>query len=54
MGAFIVAYLVLWVGVVWYVLRLGAAQRRLQRALEALRDQPVPSEPSEQPASRAA
>ncbi len=37
MGTFIAAYLIVWTGVVWYVLRLGAAQRRLQRALDALK-----------------
>jgi len=54
MGTFIAAYLVLWVGVVWYVLRLGAGQRRLQRALEALQWQAGQSEPREQPTSKAA
>ncbi len=47
MSELIAAYLLLWLGVVWYVLRLGAAQRRLERALNALQvraDQPEPCE----------
>jgi CcmD family protein len=36
MSTFVAAYLVLWAGVLCYVLRLGARQRRLERAIELL------------------
>ena len=36
MGLFVAAYLVVWIAVVVYVLWLGARQRRLRRAIEAL------------------
>ena len=39
MGTFAVAYLTVWLTLVSYVVRLGVCQRRLQRNLEALRDQ---------------
>ncbi|HYW79884.1 MAG TPA: CcmD family protein [Thermoguttaceae bacterium] len=37
MQTFIAAYVIVWAAVLWYVLRLGANQRRLQRELESLR-----------------
>ncbi len=37
MGAFLTAYVLVWLGVVLYVVRLGAEQRRLARTVEALR-----------------
>jgi CcmD family protein len=37
MSGFLIAYLIVWLGVVFYVIRLGAEQRRLSRALESLR-----------------
>lgn len=36
MGMFVAAYLAVWMAVFVYVLWLGARQRRLQRAVEAL------------------
>jgi CcmD family protein len=39
MDGFMIAYLVVWLGVVLYVGRMGAEQRRLSRALETLRSQ---------------
>ena len=36
MAAFVAAYLLVWLGLLWYVLRLGAQQRRLWQALQAL------------------
>ncbi len=54
MGTFIAAYLVVWLGVTWYVLRLGAAQRRLQRAIDALQDQAVQAERVDRSQTRAA
>jgi CcmD family protein len=35
----LIAYLVLWLAVLGYVLRLAARQRRLQQAVAALRQQ---------------
>jgi CcmD family protein len=37
MGALVAAYLIVWLGVVLYLARLGARQARLERRLEALR-----------------
>jgi CcmD family protein len=37
MSGYLIAYVIVWLGVVLYVIRLGAEQRRLSRALEALR-----------------
>ncbi len=54
MGTFIAAYLVVWLGVMWYVLRLGAGQRRLQRAIDALHDQAVQAEHVDSPQAKAA
>ena len=44
MGGFLSAYLAVWLGVVLYVGRLAAEQRRLSRALETLRLQVEDSE----------
>lgn len=54
MGIFIAAYLLLWLGVMWYVLRLGAGQRRLQRAIDALQCQAVQAERADHPEAKAA
>jgi CcmD family protein len=37
MGAFVTAYVVVWLGIVLYIVRMGAEQRRLSRAVEGLR-----------------
>jgi CcmD family protein len=37
MGAFVTAYVVVWLGIVLYVVRLGAEQRRLSRTVGGLR-----------------
>jgi CcmD family protein len=37
MDAFVTAYVVVWLGIVLYVVRLGAEQRRLSRTVEGLR-----------------
>ncbi len=42
MTGLLIAYLIVWLGVLLYVIRLGAEQRRLSRALEALRVQLSP------------
>jgi CcmD family protein len=39
MAAFLIAYLVVWLAVLGYLVRLGARQRRLEQTLEALRAQ---------------
>jgi CcmD family protein len=44
MDGFVIAYLVVWLGVVLFVCRMGAEQRRLSRALETLRMQVEESE----------
>ncbi len=36
MSSFIAAYLLIWVGLLSYVVRLGTHQRRLARSLESL------------------
>ncbi len=36
MAAFVTAYLLVWCGVLGYVLRLAARQRRLEQAVESL------------------
>ena len=50
MGMFVAAYLAVWMAVVLYVLWLGARQRRLHRAIEALelhfQQREVPEEPT--------
>ena len=37
MGTFVAAYVIVWAAVLWYVLRLGTKQRRLEREIESLR-----------------
>jgi CcmD family protein len=55
MLTFLIAYLVLWLGVLGYVLRLAAAQRRLQRAMLALQRRLEASEEAQdEPVSKAA
>ena len=54
MDAWVTAYLVVWLGVVAYLARLDAAQRRLWRNVEALRAEMEEQAASEPPASRAA
>jgi len=54
MSWFVIAYVIVWVGVVLYLARLGAEQRRLSRALEALRSQVEDSASSEQSIAKAA
>ena len=39
MSTLVAAYLIVWLAVVLYVLRLGAGQRKLLRDLEALESQ---------------
>jgi CcmD family protein len=36
MSGFVIAYLIVWLGVVGYTVRLGMEQRRLSRAVGAL------------------
>ena len=36
MSTFVTAYLIVWLGVLGYLLRLGARQRRLEHAIELL------------------
>ncbi|MGO8690974.1 MAG: CcmD family protein [Thermoguttaceae bacterium] len=43
MLTFAIAYLAVWLGVLAYVLRLGAKQRRLLRTLESLQSTGDPS-----------
>lgn len=54
MSGFVIAYWIVWLGVVGYVARLGAEQRRLSRALEALRRQVEDSEKPTQSGAKAA
>ncbi len=57
MGAFVIVYLVVWLAVSIYVLRMAVRQRRLEEDLEALRSQLArPAEHSivEGPTSKAA
>ena len=54
MDTFVAAYLVAWLVVLLYVVRLGAHQRRLLRALEALQLQREQSESWKRPDSKAA
>jgi CcmD family protein len=54
MDGFLIAYLVVWIGVGLYIGRLGAEQRRLSRALETLRLQIEASEKQTPPATKAA
>jgi CcmD family protein len=54
MSGFVIAYGIVWLGVVGYVARLGAEQRRLSRALEALRWEASDSKNPAQSGARAA
>jgi CcmD family protein len=54
MPSFAAAYLIVLFAVVLYVARLGVAQRRLARELEALRVREEGSRNGEEPVSRAA
>jgi CcmD family protein len=54
MGSFSIAYLILWLGVAGYVVRLGAEHRRLQRTLEGLEAQLAQSAGPEHPAAKVA
>jgi len=49
MGTFVTAYLIVWLAVAGYVVRLGLRQRKLLRALELL-ERTLPTE-DEPPAS---
>ncbi len=37
METFVAAYVIVWAAVLWYVLRLGTNQRRLEKEFESLR-----------------
>ncbi len=54
MSGFVIAYLVVWLGVVGYLARLGDEHRRLSRALEALRSQVEDSRHAARSAPKAA
>ncbi len=54
MGYFVAAYLAVWLAVVAYVAWLGARQRGLRRAIEALELHFEQSEAREEPTSTAA
>ena len=59
MLSLLIAYLAAWLGLLGYVLRLAARQRRLQEAVAAWqhREDPVPTPaetPTQAPASKAA
>ncbi len=54
MGVLVAAYLIVWLAVVLYVVRLGAGQRQLRRALEALQSQFGRSQDPGNPTSTAA
>ncbi len=54
MGTFVAAYLIVWLAVALYVLRLGAGQRRLRQTIEALQWRLDRCEDPEDQASRAA
>ena len=53
MNTLLIAYLFVWLGVVFYLIRLGTEQRRLSRALEALRVQMGASRNALQSAAKA-
>jgi len=53
MLALLIAYLAVWIGTLLYILRLAAAQRRLQRALAGLQRRAEPLT-QEAPTSKAA
>lgn len=48
------AYLIVWLAVAVYVVRLGAAQRRLERDLQRLGSRPAVADGSQKPTSDAA
>ncbi len=54
MGTFMTAYLVVWLAVVLFVGRLGVRQHRLQRALDALRQQMQHESSHSEPPAKAA
>ena len=54
METFIAAYVIVWAGVLWYVLRLGAKQRQLFKEIESLRLESQSPESIDEPTSRAA
>lgn len=54
MATFIAAYLIVWLGVAIYVVRLGVRQRRLERALAAFEREAGDRQTSSQPGARAA
>jgi CcmD family protein len=54
MSTFLIAYLIVWAGVLGYVVRLAAQQRRLLRTLESLQLQIQQSSRSAESATRAA
>ena len=54
MSTLVAAYLIVWLAVALYVLRLGAGQRRLLRDLEALELQFGKSRKRDDPVSKAA
>ncbi|MHB1037923.1 MAG: CcmD family protein [Pirellulales bacterium] len=54
MVAFVTAYLLVWCGVLGYLLRLGARQRRLEQAVESLQARIAQSPETEQATSQAA
>jgi len=37
METFVAAYVIVWAAVLWYVLRLGAKQRGLEKEIDSLR-----------------
>ncbi len=51
MFTFMSAYLIVWLAVLAYVVRLGGQQRRLQRTAEALQAQFEKQQPSRQRAA---
>ena len=55
METFVAAYLIVWGGILWYVLRLGAKQRQLFKEIETLRQlESQAPESLDEPTSRAA
>jgi CcmD family protein len=53
-GTFLIAYLVVSIALMLYVLRLGASRRRLERRLKALQSQSDVVGNQEEPTSKAA
>lgn len=54
METFVTAYIIVWLAVAGYVVRLGLRQRHLLRSLESLEKRFAARDESETPASRAA